>query len=68
MGYPTKIQVIKRAASEQWYVNFPAAVAHAIEFQKGEIVEWIIDDHQRLVLHRSDDSVKRLKKKLPKKT
>jgi bifunctional DNA-binding transcriptional regulator/antitoxin component of YhaV-PrlF toxin-antitoxin module len=68
MGYPTKIQVIKRKASEQWYVNFPAAVAQAIEFNQGEIVEWIIDDHQRLVLKRSDESVKELKKKLPQKT
>ena len=67
MGYPTKIQVIKRANSEQWYVNFPAAVAQAIEFQRGETVEWVIDDHQRLVLQRSDESVKDLKKKLPKK-
>jgi antitoxin component of MazEF toxin-antitoxin module len=68
MGYPTKIQLIKRAKSEQWYVNFPAAVAQAIEFQQGEIVEWVIDDHQRLVLQRSDKSVEDLKKKLPKKT
>lgn len=67
MGYLTKVQVIKRAKSEQWYVNFPAAVAQAIEFQQGEIVEWVIDDHQRLVLQRSDESVKDLKKKLPKK-
>lgn len=67
MGYPTKIQLIKRAKSEQWYVNFPAAVAQAIEFQRGETVEWVIDDHQRLVLQRSDESVKDLKKKLPKK-
>jgi len=66
MGYPTKIQLIKRKNSEQWYVNFPAAVAQAIEFNQGEIVEWIIDDHQRLVLKRSDESVKELKKKLPK--
>jgi bifunctional DNA-binding transcriptional regulator/antitoxin component of YhaV-PrlF toxin-antitoxin module len=68
MGYSTKIQLIKRKASEQWYVNFPSAVAQAIEFNQGEIVEWIIDDHQRLVLKRSDESVKDLKKKLPKKT
>lgn len=54
MGYQTKIQLIKRAKSEQWYVNFPASVAQAIEFQKGEIVEWIIDDHQRLVLLRDE--------------
>jgi bifunctional DNA-binding transcriptional regulator/antitoxin component of YhaV-PrlF toxin-antitoxin module len=66
MGYSTKIQLIKRKSSEQWYVNFPAAVAQAIEFNQGEVVEWIIDDHQRLVLKRSDDSVKELKKKLPK--
>lgn len=68
MGYATKIQLIKRKTSEQWYVNFPAAVAQAIEFNQGEIVEWLIDDHQRLVLKRSDEAVKELKKKLPKKT
>lgn len=67
MGHPTKVQLIKRAKSEQWYVNFPAAVAQAIEFQQGEIVEWIIDENQRLVLQRSDESVKELKKKLLKK-
>ena len=68
MGYPTKIQIIKRAKSEQWYVNFPAAVAQAIELQQGEVVEWIIDDHQRLVLLRSDKAVETLRKKLPPKT
>lgn len=65
MGYPTKIQRISRSASAQWYVNFPAAVAQAIEFQQGEIVEWLIDDHQNLVLKRSDQAVAALKKKLP---
>ena len=64
MGYPTKIQVIKREKSEQWYVNFPAAVAQAVEFGKGEEVEWLIDDHQNLVLRRSDQAVAALKKKL----
>ena len=67
MGYPTKIQRIKRAKSEQWYVNFPSAIAQAIEFNQGEVVEWIIDDHQRLVLKRSDEAVASLKKKLLKK-
>ncbi|GAB4311453.1 MAG: hypothetical protein Kow00127_01480 [Bacteroidales bacterium] len=68
MGYSTKIQLIKRAKSEQWYINFPSAVAQAMEFEKGEVVEWLIDDHQRLVLLRSDQSVSRLKKKLQKKS
>ena len=65
MGYSTKLQCIKRAKSEQWYVNFPAAVAQAIELQQGELVEWLIDDHQNLVLKRSDQAVAALKKKLP---
>ena len=67
MGYPTKIQLIKRAKSEQWYINFPSAVAQAMEFQRGEVAEWLIDDHQRLVLQRSDQAVASLKKKLHKK-
>jgi len=65
MGYATKVQCIKRKASEQWYVNFPAAMAQALEFQQGEMVEWLIDDHQNLALKRSDEAVAALKKKLP---
>lgn len=68
MGYPTKIQLIKRAKSEQWYINFPSAVAQAMEFERGEVAEWLIDDHQRLVLVRSDQAVSSLKKKLQKKS
>lgn len=67
MGYKTKIQLIKRLKSEQWYVNFPAAVAQAIEFEQGEVVEWLIDDNQTLLLKRSDESVAPLKKKLKTK-
>jgi len=67
MGYQTKIQLIKRAKSEQWYINFPSAVAQAMEFNRGEVAEWLIDDHQRLVLMRSDEAVSSLKKKLQKK-
>jgi antitoxin component of MazEF toxin-antitoxin module len=67
MGYSTKIQLINRTKSEQWYINFPSAVAQAMEFEKGEVVEWLIDDHQRLVLQRSDQAVASLKKKLQKK-
>jgi len=67
MGYVTKIQSIKRVNSEQWYVNFPAAVAQAIELQHGEVVEWLIDDHQNLVLKRSEEAVAPLKKKLKKR-
>lgn len=67
MGYSTKIQLIKRQKSEQWYINFPSAVAQAMEFERGEVAEWLIDDHQRLVLMRKDEAVSALKKKLHKK-
>jgi hypothetical protein len=57
MGFPTKIQLIKRTASEQWYINFPSAVAQAMEFQKGEVVQWVIEDKQRMTLKRADQPV-----------
>ena len=49
------MQLINRKASQQWYVNMPAAVAEAMEFKKGEVVEWIVDDQQHLVLKRDSD-------------
>jgi antitoxin component of MazEF toxin-antitoxin module len=54
MGYKTKVQCIKRKKSEQWYINFPSAIAQAIEFTQSEDVEWIISDKQNLILHRTD--------------
>lgn len=52
MGYKTKIQLIKRKESEQWYVNFPTQVAQVMEFQKGEEFEWILVDKNSLKLTR----------------
>lgn len=63
MGYPTKVQVIQRKTSEQWYVNLPAAVAHVFEFQKGEQVEWTMRDRQTLVLTRGQASAGPARKK-----
>ncbi len=64
MGFPTKIQLIKRAKSEQWYINLPAAVAQAMEFEKGEIVEWVIQDKKRMTLKRTSSKASSDKKKL----
>jgi bifunctional DNA-binding transcriptional regulator/antitoxin component of YhaV-PrlF toxin-antitoxin module len=63
MGFPTKIQLIKRAKSEQWYINFPSAIAQAMEFERGEVVEWVIEDKQRLILKRDDSAFVSEKKK-----
>ena len=56
MGYPTKVQLIERKDSQQWYINFPAALAQAMEFEKGEVIEWVIQDRNTLVLHRTPKS------------
>jgi len=53
MGYPTKVQLIQRQASSQWYVNFPAAVAGVLDLQKGEVVEWTVQDRNTLILKRT---------------
>ena len=54
MGFPTKVQLIQRKTSEQYYINFPSAVAQAMEFSKGETVEWIVADKAHLILARHD--------------
>jgi len=63
MGFPTKIQLIKRAKSEQWYINFPSAIAQAMEFERGEVVEWLIEDKRKLILKRDESVLNPEKKK-----
>ncbi len=54
MGYPTKVQLIKRKkTADQFYINFPTAIAEAMELGKGEVVEWIIEDKANMILHRA---------------
>jgi len=52
MAYPTKVQLIQRKQSEQWYINFPAAIAQAMDFTKGEEVLWTIADQGNLIVSR----------------
>jgi len=59
MGYPTKVQLIQRKDSQQWYINFPAPLAQAMEFDKGEVVEWVIQDRQTLRLTRTGPESKK---------
>ena len=52
MGFPTKVQLIQRKESQQWYINFPSAIAQAMDFSKGEDVQWTIADKEHLILSR----------------
>ena len=52
MGYPTKIQLISREKGNQWYVNFPNALAEAMNFSKGETIEWEVESLKSLRMIR----------------
>jgi len=55
MGYPTKVQLIARKkGADQYYINFPTAVAEAMDFQKGETIEWFVEDKANIIAHRPD--------------
>ena len=52
MGYKIKIQRVDRGKTKSFYVNFPAAVAEAALIEKGEDMEWIIEDKNTFILKR----------------
>lgn len=52
MGYQVKIQRVDRGATKSFYLNFPAALAEAMNIVKGEEMEWIIEDKNCLILQR----------------
>ena len=62
MGYLSKVQIIRRGKkNRQYYLICPAPLAQALELGKSEVVEWIIEDKQTLILKRG--SVKKGKKR-----
>jgi antitoxin component of MazEF toxin-antitoxin module len=53
MGYQTRVQVIERAAgSRQFYILCPAQLAEALELEKGEEIEWVVEDKHTLTIRR----------------
>ncbi len=53
MGYISKVQVIQRGQkNRQYYLICPAPLAQALEIEKGEEIEWLVEDKQRLTIKR----------------
>jgi hypothetical protein len=53
MGYVSKLQVIQRGGqNRQYYLICPAALAAALELQKGESMEWVIKDRHTFEIRR----------------
>jgi len=67
MGYQVKIQRVDRGATKSFYVNFPAAVAEASNIEKGEEMEWIIEDKNTFTLQRVKKATVRQPKESPTK-
>ncbi len=54
MGYRSTVQVIQRGGkNRQWYLICPAPLAQALEIEKGEVVEWVVEDKHTLILKRA---------------
>ena len=53
MGYFSKVQVIERAKGQrQFYLICPAPLAQALEMEKGETIEWVVEDKCTLRVRR----------------
>lgn len=52
MGYLTKMQKVERPTNQSYYINFPSTLAQALEVEKGEEFEWIIESKNLIVLKR----------------
>jgi len=53
MGYMTKLQVIERKNnSKQFYIICPAPLAEALEMEKGETLEFVVEDKARIIIKR----------------
>ena len=68
MGYKIKIQKVDRGVTKSFYVNFPAAVAESAQIEKGEEMEWLIEDRNMFVLKRTNTKKSILKKNRQKTT
>jgi len=54
MAYQSTVQVIERANNtRQYYLICPAPLAQAMEIEKGEIIEWVVEDKYTLVITRT---------------
>ena len=52
MGHKIKIQRVERGTTKSYYVNFPATLAEAAQIEKGEQLEWLMEDRNTFILRR----------------
>jgi len=65
MGHLIKIQRVERGRTKSYYINFPAALAEAAQIEKGEELEWFLEDRNTFLLRRKKPINSILKEKPP---
>lgn len=63
MGYLARMQKVERPTNQSFYINFPSALAQAMEVSKGEEFEWIIENKNLCLLKRVKKSLAYKRKK-----
>jgi len=64
MGRKIKIQRVERGTTKSYYVNFPAALAEAAQIEKGEELEWLMEDRNTFILRRVIPKKSALKRRI----
>lgn len=65
MGHKIRIQRVERGSTKSYYVNFPVALAEAAQIEKGEEMEWLVEDRNTFVLRRIEPKKPVIKGNLP---
>ena len=63
MGYRIRVQKVDRPSNRSYYVNLPSPIAEAVKMQKGEELEWIVEDRNTFIIKRVKPVKSFLKKK-----
>ena len=65
MGYIVKVQKVDRPTNRSFYLNLPAVLAETLGIQKGEPMEWLVEDKNTLILCRAKPAKPRRLKAKP---
>ena len=52
MAYSIKVQKITQPTCTSYYANIPTAVVETMQIEKGEQMEWNLEDRDTLILRR----------------
>ncbi len=54
MGCRSRVQMIAgKGKNRKYYLICPAPLARALEIEKGEVIEWVVEDKHTLTLKRT---------------